>query len=82
MFQKTRYDNAQRIEDKGYGIRLEPYSFEPAALITAIDQLLVDGQLQEKCKTAAARIQTSTSKELVCERIEQVVENFRADKKL
>lgn len=78
---KNRYDNAQRIEDKGFGIRLEPYSFEPSALISSINQLLGNTEMQQKCKAAAARIQTSPSKELVCKRIEQVVAKFRADKK-
>lgn len=81
MPSSPRYDNAQRIADKGFGLRLEPYSFEEQQLITTIDQLLGDVSLQAKCAAAAKRIQASKSKEMVAERIEQMVAKFRATNK-
>src|SRR5699024_6803863 len=35
-----QYDNAQRIHEKGYGVRLDTYTFKDDELIEAIDRLL------------------------------------------
>jgi UDP:flavonoid glycosyltransferase YjiC (YdhE family) len=35
-----QYDNAQRIEETGFGIRLDTYGHEPAELVSALDRLL------------------------------------------
>ncbi len=40
-----QYDNAQRIAETGYGIRLATYEFEDGELLGAIDRLLSDEPL-------------------------------------
>jgi UDP:flavonoid glycosyltransferase YjiC (YdhE family) len=40
-----QYDNAQRIEVKGFGIRLNPYDFEENVLQESIKKLLNDEKL-------------------------------------
>ena len=67
-----QYDNAQRVQEKGYGIRLEPYSYQESELHLAIETLLSDDILKERLKKASIRIQDSDSKQNACERIEQM----------
>ena len=38
-----QYDNAQRVDDTGFGARLRTYAFEPEEMSAAIDRLLGDG---------------------------------------
>jgi MGT family glycosyltransferase len=40
-----QYDNAQRVDETGFGVRLATYAFEDAELTGAIDRLLADGAL-------------------------------------
>ena len=40
-----QYDNAQRVDETGFGVRLPTYSFAPAELHGAIDRLLADRAL-------------------------------------
>jgi UDP:flavonoid glycosyltransferase YjiC (YdhE family) len=35
-----QYDNAQRMHETGFGIRLDTYGHEPAQLVSALDRLL------------------------------------------
>jgi len=67
-----QYDNATRIQDKGYGLSIEPYTVTEAELSKAIDQLLNDSQLIAKMKSIGERICAANSKAKVCERIEQL----------
>lgn len=71
-----QFDNAQRVEEKNYGIQLRPYSFKDEQLLQAIDKLLNDTELYERLNKVARRIECSNSKDKVCERIERVVQQF------
>jgi UDP:flavonoid glycosyltransferase YjiC (YdhE family) len=51
-----QYDNAQRIQETGYGIRLDTYAYEPAQLTGAIARLLADDSLQRRLETTSARL--------------------------
>ena len=64
------------MHEKGYGIRLEPYTFAEGELLDAIDTLLNDDQLKRRLEVAAQRIATANSKVKACERIEQLVYKF------
>ena len=37
-----QYDNAQRVQETGFGVRLDTYGHEPAQLLGALDGLLGD----------------------------------------
>ena len=52
-----QYDNAQRIDELGLGIRLDTYRFTDAELHAALDRLLTDAQLRRRLTAAAATIQ-------------------------
>jgi UDP:flavonoid glycosyltransferase YjiC (YdhE family) len=41
-----QYDNAQRIDEVGFGVRLPTYDWEPAQLTGAVDRLLGDDALR------------------------------------
>lgn len=71
-----QYDNAQRIQDKGFGRRLETYKFKEEELLDAVEKLINDEALKEKLQAAAKRIATSNSKVKACERIEALAEKY------
>jgi MGT family glycosyltransferase len=54
-----QYDNAQRVAETGYGIRLQTYEFEDGELLGAIDRLRSDQALRERMATIAARVQAA-----------------------
>jgi MGT family glycosyltransferase len=54
-----QYDNAQRIAETGYGIRLQTYEFEDDELLGAIDRLLADEILHRRMAAIAARVQAA-----------------------
>jgi UDP:flavonoid glycosyltransferase YjiC (YdhE family) len=43
-----QYDNAQRVDETGFGVRLPTYAFEPSELTGAIERLLGDVRLRER----------------------------------
>jgi MGT family glycosyltransferase len=50
-----QYDNAQRIAETGYGIRLPTYEFEDEELLGGIDRLLADDLLRTRMASIAER---------------------------
>lgn len=71
-----QYDNAQRIQDKGFGRRLETYKFKDEELLNAVETLINDNALKERLQAVAKRIATSNSKLKACQRIEAVAEKY------
>jgi MGT family glycosyltransferase len=51
-----QYDNAQRIHETGYGIRLDTYAHAPEELTGAIERLLGDEALRARLQDLAARL--------------------------
>jgi UDP:flavonoid glycosyltransferase YjiC (YdhE family) len=51
-----QYDNAQRVDETGFGVRLPTYAFEPAALHGAIERLLRDTALRARMAGIGAGI--------------------------
>jgi MGT family glycosyltransferase len=67
-----QHDNAQRMDETGFGTRLQTYSFERRDLWEAIDRLLADSDLQERLASLSERLQASPGNELAAELIERV----------
>ncbi|CAG2174445.1 unnamed protein product [Oppiella nova] len=67
-----QYDNAQRIDEKGFGIRLNPYECTDEQLLSAIDRLLDDRKLAQKLAKVSHRIRTEKS----IEKLTQLVESL------
>jgi len=70
-----QYDNAQRVHEKGFGIRLDPYLCTEEELLKSIEKLLNDKELNEKLQKISKRIQTENSIEKLPKIIEQLVYN-------
>ncbi|CAG2166276.1 unnamed protein product [Oppiella nova] len=68
-----QWDNAQRVHEKGFGIRLDAYKCSESELLTAIDKLLNDKKLIENLKTISKRIQSDNSIAKLPELIEKLV---------
>ncbi|HET7358122.1 MAG TPA: glycosyltransferase [Nocardioidaceae bacterium] len=51
-----QYDNAQRMHELGFGIRLPTYEFTPRQLNAAVDSLLADTALRARMTEMGARI--------------------------
>ena len=54
-----QHDNAQRVHETGFGVRLDTYGFEAEQMRLAIDRLLADGGLHERMATIARRLQAN-----------------------
>jgi UDP:flavonoid glycosyltransferase YjiC (YdhE family) len=65
-----QYDNAQRMDELGLGIRLNTYGFTPADLSEAIDRLVSDGALRERLAKASADIRSRDGLRLAADLIE------------
>jgi len=51
-----QYDNAQRVHELGWGVRLDTYRFTDAELHAAVDRLVGDTEPQSRLATAGAGI--------------------------
>jgi MGT family glycosyltransferase len=67
-----QYDNAQRVHELGYGVRLETYAFEDTELQGAVDRLLSDAPLREQMAANGARIRAADGKRKAADLIEAV----------
>ncbi|MBI2781606.1 MAG: glycosyl transferase [Chloroflexi bacterium] len=65
-------DNAQRVDETGFGVRLRTYDFEDRELTGAIDRLLADASLRDRMAANGARIRANPGTTLAADRIEQV----------
>ena len=67
-----QYDNAQRVDELGYGVRLATYELEAAELTGAIETLLADRALASRMAPIAARLQAEPGTVRAADLIEQV----------
>jgi UDP:flavonoid glycosyltransferase YjiC (YdhE family) len=66
-----QHDNAQRIEETGFGRRLDTYGHEPGELLEAIDHLLGDQALADRLAALSTRLQARNGVEEAATLIEQ-----------
>jgi MGT family glycosyltransferase len=67
-----QYDNAQRVDETGFGIRLPTYAFGDADLSAAIDRLLRDGELRTRMAGLGAEIRARDGLTTAADAIEAV----------
>jgi UDP:flavonoid glycosyltransferase YjiC (YdhE family) len=65
-------DNAQRIDETGFGVRLPAYAFEDAELTAALDRLLADDALRARLAAMSDRIKGASGTARAAELIEGV----------
>ncbi|HEU4974027.1 MAG TPA: nucleotide disphospho-sugar-binding domain-containing protein [Baekduia sp.] len=68
-----QYDNAQRIHETGFGIRLDTYGHDPSQLRGAVDALLSDAALHAKLEATAQALQAAPGTVRAADLIEQLV---------
>jgi MGT family glycosyltransferase len=67
-----QYDNAQRMDELGFGRRLRTYEFTDDELVTAVDGLLGDTQLRSRMEAMGSGIRARRGKERAVDIIERV----------
>ena len=67
-----QYDNAQRVDETGYGIRLDPYRFTAGQLHAAVDRLLGDDALRSRLATESAAIRAADGLRVAADAIEEL----------
>ena len=67
-----QYDNAQRIAETGYGIRLATYEFEDGELLGAVDRLIGDDALRGRMAAIASRVQAAPGTVRAADAVERV----------
>jgi MGT family glycosyltransferase len=67
-----QYDNAQRVDETGFGVRLDTYRFTDDELSGAVDRLLADTALRSRMSTIAAGIQGRSGTQRAADLIEHV----------
>jgi MGT family glycosyltransferase len=66
-----QHDNAQRLDETGYGIRLDTYRHTPEELTGAINRLLTDEELAARLAAISARLRANPGTETAAELLEQ-----------
>ena len=65
-----QYDNAQRVHETGYGVRLDTYAYTDAELHDALHSLLGDAAVRRRLATAGRRIRAAGGVQRAAELIE------------
>jgi MGT family glycosyltransferase len=73
-----QYDNAQRVQEVGCGVRLDTYRFAERELTDALDRLLADTAMRRRMEDGATRIRQLDGKTRAADLIERVGEQGRA----
>ena len=67
-----QFDNAQRVHEKGFGLRMDPYICTEEELLGGIEKLLNDNDLKKRLDQAAKRIAQLNSLAKAAELIENL----------
>jgi MGT family glycosyltransferase len=67
-----QYDNAQRIDETGFGVRLATYDFEDDQLTGAIEHLLADTALRRRASDVGEQIRVRSGTHRAADLLEQV----------
>jgi MGT family glycosyltransferase len=67
-----QYDNAQRLDETGYGVRLPTYDWKEEELTGAVERLLADDDLRHKMRNGATRIQAEPGRAKAADLLERL----------
>ena len=68
-----QYDNAQRVHEKKFGVRIDPDHLTEEQILETIEKLLNDNQLKNRLKTASKRMTNSQGLVKASQLIEKLV---------
>jgi MGT family glycosyltransferase len=74
-----QYDNAQRMQELTYGVRLPTYDFEDRELIDAVEELLADEVLRSSLDGLGERIRDQEGTRVAADLIEEVARRHHED---
>ena len=72
-----QYDNAQRVQELGFGLRLPTYRFHDAELLDGVERLLADRDLRRRLDAIAARLQAAPGTVRAADLIERLARERR-----
>jgi MGT family glycosyltransferase len=67
-----QHDNAQRVDETGYGVRLPTYTFTDEQMIAALTRVLSDRSLRTACETAGHRLRKTPGTVVAADLIERL----------
>jgi MGT family glycosyltransferase len=67
-----QHDNAQRVVESGYGLRVPTYDFRDGELAHALDRVLADQALRARCVVAGERLRRRPGRDLAADLIERL----------
>lgn len=67
-----QYENAQRVHELGFGVRLDTYAFRDEELIAAVDTILADSELRDRLTEIGEAIRSRDGLRVGANVIEQV----------
>ena len=67
-----QYDNAQRVDELGYGVRLDTYAFEDEELLGAVERLVRDDGLRERLGKEGEEIRRRDGRTVAADMIEEL----------
>jgi UDP:flavonoid glycosyltransferase YjiC (YdhE family) len=73
-----QYDNAQRVDELGFGKRLSTYTFDDQELVRAVDGLLSDRRLRDRMTHIGAGIRERRGKQRAADVIESIGDRHAA----
>lgn len=71
-----QYDNAQRVDETGFGVRLATYAFDDAELIGAIDRLVGDSALRHRLSAMSATVRAQSGVTRAADLLEGLLEGW------
>ena len=67
-----QYDNAQRLDETGFGVRLPTYDWTEDALVGAVDRLLADDALRARMAAIATQVRAEPGRVAAADVLERV----------
>jgi MGT family glycosyltransferase len=69
-----QYDNAQRLQETGFGVRLPTYDWTEEELTSAVERLLADGALRVRMREQAAAIRADPGRIKAADLLERLAQ--------
>lgn len=68
-----QFDSAQRVQDCGFGIRLNPFTCSGNELLESVDRVLNNDTIKQRMKTISARLKSISYPRLAADKLENLL---------